>query len=88
MHELPVAVESHHLMWWHHVIKIVVTVIVSVYCQKKRPKVNNFVRVVLTLENTLQASEEVLEVEVVGIKLVLLISNEMVFGGKDVIVKL
>ena len=34
------------------------------------------------------ASEEVLEVEVVGIQLVLLLSNEMVSGGEDVVVKL
>jgi len=44
--------------------------------------------VVLTSENTVRASEELLEVEVVGIKLVLLPGNEMVSGGKDVVVKL
>jgi len=38
MHEFPVAVESHHLMLWHHVSKIVVIVIVSVYCTKISPK--------------------------------------------------
>jgi len=46
------------------------------------------VRVVLTSENTVRASEEVLEVEVIGVKLMLLLSNEMVSGGKDVVVKL
>jgi len=35
-----------------------------------------------------RASEEVLEVEVVGIKLMLLLSNEMVSDGKDVVVEL
>ena len=49
---------------------------------------NNFVRVVLTSENTVRASEEVLEVEVIGVKLMLLLSNEMVSGGKDVVVTL
>ena len=39
-------------------------------------------------ERTMQAREEVLEVGVVGIKLVPLPSNEMVSGGKDVLVKL
>ena len=43
---------------------------------------------VLTSENTVRASEEVLEVEVVGIKLVPLLSNEMVSSGKDAVVKL
>jgi len=93
MHEFPAAMESHHLNWRHQVSKIVVIVIVSVYCtkisrKKKKPKVNNFVRVVLTSENTVRASEEVLEVEVVGIKLMLLLSNEMVSDGKDVVVEL
>ena len=41
---------------------------------------------VLTLESIVRVSEDVPEVEVVGIKLVL--SNEMVSGGKDVVVKL
>ena len=36
----------------------------------------------------MRVSEDVLEVEVVGIKLVPLLSNEMVSGGKDVVVKL
>ena len=43
---------------------------------------------VLTLESIVRDSEEVLEVEVVGMKLVPLLSNEMVSGGKDVVVKL
>ena len=42
----------------------------------------------LTSESIVRVSEEVLEVEVVGIKLVPLLSNEMVSGGKDVVVKL
>ena len=92
MHEFPAAVESHHLNWRQQVSKIVVIVIVSVYCtkisRKKKPKVNSFVRVVLTSENTVRASEEVLEVEVVGIKLMLLLSNEMVSDGEDVVVEL
>ena len=45
-------------------------------------------RVVLTSESIMRVSEDVLEVEVVGIKLVPLLSNEMVSGGKDVVVKL
>ena len=45
-------------------------------------------RVVLTSESIVRDSEEVLEVEVVGMKLVPLLSNEMVSGGKDVVVKL
>jgi len=32
MHESPVTVKSHRLMWWHHVCNIIV--IVSVYCTK------------------------------------------------------
>ena len=43
---------------------------------------------VLTSESIVWDSEEVLEVEVVGMKLVPLLSNEMVSGGKDVVVKL
>ena len=43
---------------------------------------------VLTSESIVRVSEDVLEVEVVGIKLVPLLSNEMVSGGKDVVVKL
>ena len=43
---------------------------------------------VLTSESIVRDSEEVLEVEVVGMKLVPLLSNEMVSGGKDVVVKL
>ena len=43
---------------------------------------------VLTSESMVRVSEDVLEVEVVGIKLVPLLSNEMVSGGKDVVVKL
>ena len=42
----------------------------------------------LTSESIVRDSEEVLEVEVVGMKLVPLLSNEMVSGGKDVVVKL
>ena len=38
----------------------------------------------LTSESIVRDSEEVLEVEVVGMKLVPLLSNEMVSGGKDV----
>ena len=45
-------------------------------------------RVVLTSESMVRVSQDVLEVEVVGIKLVPLLSNEMVSGGKDVVVKL
>ena len=44
--------------------------------------------VALTSESIVRDSEEVLEVEVVGMKLVPLLSNEMVSGGKDVVVKL
>ena len=40
-------------------------------------------RVVLTSESMVRAIEEVLEVEVVGMKLVPLLSNEMVSGGKE-----
>ena len=45
---------------------------------------------VLTSESIVRVSDDVLEVEVevVGIKLVPLLSNEMVSGGKDVVVKL
>ena len=43
---------------------------------------------VLTSESMVRVSQDVLEVEVVGIKLVPLLSNEMVSGGKDVVVKL
>ena len=42
----------------------------------------------LTSESIVRDSEEVLEVEVVGMKLVPLLSNEMVSGGKDVVMKL
>ena len=42
----------------------------------------------LTLESIVRVSEDVPEVEVVGITLVPLLSNEMVSGGKDVVVKL
>ena len=43
LQEFPVAVESHQLMWWHHVRNIIViSVIVSVYftkiSQKTDPK--------------------------------------------------
>ena len=43
---------------------------------------------VLTSESIVQVSEDVLEVEVVGIKLVPLLSREVVSDGKDVVVKL
>lgn len=42
----------------------------------------------LTSESIVQLSEDVLEVEEVGKKLVPLLSNEMVSGGKDIVVKL
>ena len=42
----------------------------------------------VTSKSIVQVSEDVLEVEVVGIKLVPLLSNEMVSSGKDVVVKL
>ena len=42
----------------------------------------------LTSESTVWVSEEVLEEEVVGIKLVPFLSNAMVSGGKDIVVKL
>ena len=42
----------------------------------------------MTSKSIVQVSEKVLEVEVVGIKLVPLLSNEMVSSGKDVVVKL
>ena len=42
----------------------------------------------LTSESIVRDSEEVLEMEVVGMKLVPLLSNEMVSGGKDIVVKL
>ena len=43
---------------------------------------------VLTSESIVRVSEDVLELEVVGIKLVPLLSKDMVSGGKDVVVKL
>jgi len=45
-------------------------------------------RVVLTSESIVRAIDQVLEVEVVGMKLVPLLSNKMVSGGKDSEVKL
>ena len=47
-------------------------------------------RVVLTSESIVRVCDDVLEVEleVVGIKLVPLLSNEMVSGGKDVVVEI
>ena len=39
----------------------------------------------VTVESIVRDSEEVLKVEVVGIKLVPLLSNEMVSGGKDIV---
>ena len=43
---------------------------------------------VLTSANIVRFREDVLGVEVIGIKLVPLLSNEMVSGGRDAVVKL